>query len=173
MNAAIVMDEDVSDSGKLFLGYRVLNDDGLFADIAAGHDESGVGLPALAKNPKENIVHRRAGQHDAGRRIAGRDAVGQIGIRSPPQQHDRPFGAVQGCTFGSRDEAEGVGNVGVRDHNGERLFAATLATAQLVDRGGLTSITGQLVASEAFPGHDAASLQSIRHIFDNGARGGR
>ncbi len=65
VNAAIVMGEDVGDAGKVLLGFGILDDNGLFADVAAGHDQRGVGLPALAKDPKEKIVHGRAGQHDA------------------------------------------------------------------------------------------------------------
>ena len=77
VDAAIVVGECVGDAGEMLFGFGVVDDDGLFADVAAGHDERGVGGPALAQDAEEEIVHRRAGEHDAGGGIAGGDGFGR------------------------------------------------------------------------------------------------
>src|ERR1700685_801632 len=50
VDAAVVMSEDVSDIGEALLGFVVVDDDGLFTDVAAGHDERGFDVPASAQD---------------------------------------------------------------------------------------------------------------------------
>ena len=171
VDAAIVVDEGVGDAGEALLGFGVVDDDGLFADVAAGHDERGLGVPALAQDAEEEVVHRRAGKHDAGGGIAGGDGFGEIDTGPAAQQDDGALAGDEGGALFRRDEAEGLGDGFVGDHDGERLFAAVLAAAEFFDGGGLARVAGELVAAESFPGDDAAIAENVGDAREDGAGG--
>jgi hypothetical protein len=96
MDAAIVVDERIGDRGEALFGFGVIDDDGLFADVAAGHDERGLGIPAFAQDAEEEIVHRRTGKHHAGCGIAGRHRFGEVGFRTTAKEDDGALAADEG-----------------------------------------------------------------------------
>ena len=165
VDAAVVVDENVGDAGEAFFRFRIVNDDGFFADVAAGHDERGLGVPALAQDAEEEVMHRGAGKHDSRRGITGRDGFSEIHIRPAAQQDDGAFAADEGGAFLWRDEAEGLGDGFVGDHDGEGLFAAVLAAAEFFDGHWLARIAGELVAAESFPRDDAAGVEDVGDAF--------
>jgi len=171
VDAAIVVGESVGDSGEMLFGFCVVDDDGLFADVAAGHDERGVGVKALAQDTEEEIVHGRAGKHDAGSGVAGRDGVGEIGTRAAAEQDDGALAAEEGVALFRGNEAEGGGNVGIGDHDGEGFFAAALAAAEFFNGGGLARVAGELIAAETFPGDDTAGAEEIGDAGEDSAGG--
>jgi len=171
VNAAIVVDKGVGDSGEVLFGFSVVDDDGFFADVAAGHDERRVGAPALAQDAEKEIVHWGAGEHDAGVGVAGGDSVGEVCTRMAAEQDDGALVAEEGVALFRRNEAEGSGDVDIGDHDGERFFAAALAAAELLDRGGLARVTGELIAAETFPRDDAAGVEEVGDAGEDGAGG--
>ena len=66
-------------------------------------------------------------------------------------------------------QALGVGKAA--HHNGERLIAATLATAQLAHRLFVGGIAGQVESAQTLDGDDAAASQQLDAAFDDGIAG--
>ena len=93
VDAAVVMDEGIGDALQALLGFGVIDDDGFFADVAAGHDEYGFNVPALTQDAEKEVMHRGTGKHDASGGIAGGDDFGEVDPRPAAQQHDRALAA--------------------------------------------------------------------------------
>ena len=81
-------------------------------------------------------------------------------------EHCRPAGCAQCHRY---DTALGVGKAA--HHNGERLIAATLATAQLAHRLFVGGIAGQVESAQTLDGDDAAASQQLDAAFDDGIAG--
>ena len=97
--------------------------------------------------------------------LTGRDGFGEIGTRAAAEQDDGALAAEEGVALFRGNEAEGGGNVGIGDHDGEGFFAAALAAAEFFNGGGLARVAGELIAAETFPGDDAACAEKVGDAF--------
>ena len=134
----------------MFPGKVVVGLDGLFAQVAAGHDER-VHTAGFCRG-KQQMLKRCIGEHNAKLGQVARDGrceyegVGRIAVvpaNSPPaQQHDWADTASEKLALSIVDMTQAPGIGKTAHHDGKRLIAATLATAQLGHRLLVGSVTG-------------------------------
>jgi len=121
------------------------------------------------------------GEHDAelgqvvrdGWREFG-DVGGAVGVtagRAAAQQHDGTNAAGQQIALNAIDMTQALGVGKAAHHNGKRLVAATLATAQLAHRLFVGGIAGQMESSQTLDGDDPAACQQLDTAFDDGIAG--
>ena len=151
-NRSIVAEQRVGNAGgnEALPGKIVIGLDGLFAQVAAGHDER-VHTAGFCHG-KQQMLKRRIGEHNAKLGQVARDGrceyegVGRIAVvpaNSPPaQQHDWADTASEQIAFSIVDMTQAPGIGKTAHHDGKRLIAATLATAQLSHRLLVGSVTG-------------------------------
>ena len=84
-NFAVVHQECVGDVPEPREGFVVVDGDGLFAEVGAGHHQS-----LHARIGKEQMLQRRVRQKDAQPRNSRRDGLGNAAACAPPRQNNRP-----------------------------------------------------------------------------------
>ena len=134
----------------MFPGKVVVGLDGFFAQVSAGHDER-VHTAGFCRG-KQQMLKRRIGEHDAELRKVARDGrreregVGGTAVAlansAPAQQHNGADAAGEQIAFSIVDMTQALGISKTAHHDGKRLIAATLATAQLGHRLLVGSVTG-------------------------------
>ncbi len=151
-DVAIVEEEEVGNGGEAGEGFAVVDGDGLFAEIGAGHDEGGE-----AGVGEEQVVERGVGEEEAEVIGVGREVVEGGGALG--EEDDGALdGFERGDVFG-REETEFAGCGGVADHDGEGLFAAGLAEAKFADGVGLMGVDCEVEAAEAFDRDDGTLVE--------------
>ena len=127
------------------------------------------------------MLKRGVGEHDAELGQVVRDgwrelrgvggAVGVVAGYAATQQHDGTNAAGKKITLNAIDVTQALGVGKVAHHNGKRLIAATLATAQLAYRLFVGGIAGQVESAQTLDGDDAAASQQLDAAFDDGIAG--
>ena len=134
----------------MFPGKVVVGFDGFFAQVSAGHDER-VHTAGFCRG-KQQMLKRRIGEHDAelgqvvrDRWRKGEDVGGTavaLANSALAQQHNGADTASEQIAFSIVDMTQAPGIGKTAHHDGKRLIAATLATAQLGHRLLVGSVTG-------------------------------
>ena len=169
VDGAIVVEEEIGKGREAGGCVVIVDSDGLFTEVAAGHDEgNGFGGEAL-QGAEEERVEGRGWEHDAGGGVAGRDGGGERRDRLAAEEHDGSLGAEEGVAFARRDEAEALGGGDVRHHDGEWLLAAMLAGAKSDDGGLVAGVAGELVAAEGLDGGDFSGEEALGYVGEDGA----
>jgi hypothetical protein len=127
-NAAVVDEESVSYAVKAADGFGIVNGDGFFAEIRAGHDES-VEFSAGEKK----MVERRIWKKHAEETVARCDAFRQTRVWLAREQNDGALDGEQKFPGYVVDFAIAFDLFDTAKHDGERLFDAAFAFAEGVD----------------------------------------
>ena len=149
---AVVTEQRVGDAGsnEVFPSKVVVGLDGFFAQVSAGHDER---VHTVRRGScKQKMLKRGVGEHNAelGQVVCDRWREGEdvggaavaLANSAPAQQHDGADTAGEQIAFSIVDIAQAPGIGKTAHHDGKRLVAATLATAQLGHRLLVGSVTG-------------------------------
>ena len=149
---AVVAEQRVGDAGgnEMLPCKGVVGLDGLFAQVSAGHDQR---MHVMRRGScKQQMLKRRIGEHDAelgqvvrDRWREGEDVGGTavaLANSAPAQQHNGADTAGEKLALSVVDMAQAPGIGKTAHHDGKRLIAATLATAQLGHRLLVGSVTG-------------------------------
>ena len=152
-DVAIVDQEDVGDAVEAPDSFLIVNDDRLFAEIGAGHDES-----FESTTSEKEMVERSVREEDTEETISGGDAGRKDGIWTGGKKDNRAFWREQLFTGEITHDAKAFGDFYALDHHGEGLFDAVLTLAELVDGGRVFCVAGQVKPSQALDGCDGALL---------------
>ncbi len=151
---AIVNEVSIGDAVEPAEGFGVIDGDGLFAEVGAGHDkrvEFGAG--------KEEMVKRGVRQKNAQKMIARSNAFREAGVGLARKQDDGPLDGEKefaGCII---EDAEAVNVLNTAKHDGKRLFDAALPCAEQLNGGFRAGIAGEMKPAEALYGNDAILLE--------------
>lgn len=153
--------------------------DGLFAQVSAGQDDC---VHAVRRGcGEQQMLKWGVGEHDAELGQVVRDgwrelrvvggAVGVAAGCAAAQQHNGTNAAGQQVALNAIDMTQALGVGKAAHHNGKRLIAATLATAQLAHRLFVAGIAGKVESAQTLDGDDAAACQQLDAAFDDGIAG--
>ncbi len=151
---AIVDEVSVGNRVEAPHSFFVVDGDGLFAEVGAGHDQS-VELAA----GKKKMVQRGVGQEDAEKTIAGSDAVCEARAGFAREQDDGSFDGEQALPGGVIDKTQAIHIFQATEHDGERLFDATLVFAKPVYSNLGTGIASQMKPSKSFYRENAVLIE--------------
>ena len=181
MNIETLLTQRIGDAGgnEVLPCKGVVGLDGLFAQVSAGHDKR---VNAVRRGcGEQQMLKRGVGEHDAKLGQVARDgwrefegvggAVGVVAGCAATQQHNGTNTAGQQVALNAIDMTQALGVGKAAHHNGERLIAATLATAQLAHRLFVGGIAGQVESAQTLDGDDAAASQQLDAAFDDGIAG--
>ncbi|MBT9141339.1 MAG: hypothetical protein DDT30_01931 [Dehalococcoidia bacterium] len=160
INIPIVQQKVIRDVSQPPLGFIVVPGDGLFAQVAAGHDQRQAHLP------QEQMMQRGIREHDA--QIF--DARGYLicnfqfanfswRITPPPNEHNGALGRLQKCLLLRGDDAMPFCFLQGRHHNGEWLARSPFSVSQEIDRLWIGRIAGEKESTQTLDGHDPALFQ--------------
>ncbi len=154
----------VGEFGQPIDGVVVGEADRLAAKVSRRHDEA-LRAGVVAPQPEEQHVQRRVAQHHAEIGVVRGHRVGDGGIGSAGQQHDRALHARQcACRcvvhLGHRPRRVEVGH-----HHCERLVATALASAQFGDGELVGRVARQVIAADALEREYAAVAQQLSGLL--------
>ena len=172
---AVIAEQRVGDAGgnEMLPGKIVIGLDGLFAQVSAGHNQR-VHAMRFCRG-KQQMLKRGIGEHDAelgqivrnGRRKCESIEGISHANTTPAQQHDGADAAGQQVALGVVDTAQALGIGKVAHHNGKRLVAAALVTAQLDYCLLVGGVASQMESAQALDGNNAAGLEQLDTALDN------
>ncbi len=147
---AIVGEVTIGDTVEAAEGFGVGDGDGLFAEVGAGHDER-----IEFRTGKKEMVKRGIRQENAQKMIAGGDAFREAGVGLARKQDDRTLDRLKQFAGSIINCAEAVRIFHTAEHDGKRLFDATLPCAEQLNGGFRAGIAGEMKSAETFYGNDA------------------
>ena len=146
-----VVDERVAgDAGQPARGVRLVDRLRLVGQVAAGHHDRPI------ERAQDQVVERGRRQHEAERREAGRDRLGQPLGPGRGEQDDRRLGAREHGGLDRVGVAVAADHVERARHHRQRLAIAVLGRAQPRDRLGAGRVARQVIAAEALDRDDLA-----------------
>jgi hypothetical protein len=152
-NVSVVNEKCIGDVVEAADSLVVVDGDGLFAEVGAGHDES---LEFAAG--EEEMVERGVGEKSAEEAIPGSDAAGETGVRFAWKQNDGSFHGKEQFFCGVVNLAKAIDIFDTTKHYGEGLFNAALSFAKRMDSGLRTGVASEVEAADTLDGKDAILL---------------
>ena len=151
-----MQEKGVRQAGQFAPGINVGVHQGLFAEVAAGHNQGGGGV--LHEQKVERGVRQHEPQELMARGHVGRDA----GVWPPPGDDDGPFPGEEQRSFQVAQVAQAFGLGQVPDHEGKGFGHPAFAFPEGLDGLVIAGVGGQVKAAEALDGHDPAMVQPTR-----------
>jgi len=156
-NVAVVHQESIGDTLEAADSFGVVDGDGLFAEVGAGHDE-GIAFTA----GQQEVVKRGVRKKDTEEAIARGEAFDQAGVRPTRQEDDGTLNGEEKFFCGIVNFAEAFRILDAAEHDGEGFFDAAFAFAESVDGGFRAGVAGEVKSAEALYGDDVILFKKLR-----------